>query len=348
MLVDAVAATIWVGVLAYAVFGGADFGSGFWDLTAGGARRGAAMRAQIDHSIGPVWEANHVWLIFVVVYLWTAFPSGFAALATELYLPLALAAVGIVFRGGAFVFRKSAATVAQARFFGVLFASSSVVTPFFLGAATGAVASGRTSAAGDSDILTVWLGPTSWLGGVLAVGTCAWLAAVFLAADAHRNGDDALAERFRRRALGTGAVIGAISLAGVFVLRADAETLADHLQGEGASFVVASAAGGATAMLLVARQRFVTARVPAVIAVVAIVTGWGVGQYPWFLVDELRLDDAAAPDATLVALLVAFALAIVLVVPALAWLLHLSDRGSLGSGPAVGSSSEARLQELNR
>jgi cytochrome bd ubiquinol oxidase subunit II len=345
-MVEVVAAVIWVGVLAYAIFGGADFGSGFWDLTAGGAAKGAPMRAQIDRSIGPVWEANHVWLIFVIVYLWTGFPVGFAALATELYLPLALASAGIVFRGGAFMFRKSSATVAQARFFGVLFASSSVVTPFFLGAAVGAVASGRASAKGDSNIWTVWLGPTSVLGGLLAVGTCAWLAAVFLAADAHRTGDQQLAARFRRRALGTGIVIGAMSLAGVFVLRADAETLADHLQGVGAVFVVLSALGGLAAMALVARGAFVAARIPAVIAVAAIVMGWGVGQYPWFLVDELRLDDAAAGTSTLVALLVAFVAAVVLVLPPLAWLLHLSDRGSLGSGPALADSSESRLRQL--
>ena len=145
-LSDLVAVLLFAGVIAYALFGGADFGCGFWDLTAGDADRGADLRHQIDRSIGPVWEANHVWLVFVLVYLWTAFPEAFAAVATALFAPLVGAAAGIVFRGGAFVFRKSASTLGQARFFGVLFASSSVLTPFFLGAAVGAVASGRVPA----------------------------------------------------------------------------------------------------------------------------------------------------------------------------------------------------------
>ena len=130
-----VAAALFVGVLAYAVLGGADFGSGFYDLTAGGPKRGAELRTLVDHSIGPVWEANHVWLIYVLVIWWTGFPSSFAAAMTTLIIPLLLALLGIVLRGASFAFRKYSETVAEARLFGVIFATSSIITPFFLGTA---------------------------------------------------------------------------------------------------------------------------------------------------------------------------------------------------------------------
>ena len=187
-LVDVVAAIMFAGVIAYAVFAGADFGSGVWDLTAGDATRGGPMRTLIDHSIGPVWEANHVWLVFVLVYLWTGFPEAFAAICETLFAPLIFAGFGIVLRGSAFAFRKFAPTVAQARVFGAAFAASSVVTPFFFGTIAGAVASGRVPLDGTGDRWTSWTGPVSIIGGVLAVATCAFLAAVFLCAEAARAG----------------------------------------------------------------------------------------------------------------------------------------------------------------
>lgn len=346
MLANVIVAIVWVGVLAYAVFGGADFGSGVWDLLAGDAERGAATRKQIDRSIGPVWEANHVWLIFVLVYLWTAFPEGFAAIMTALFVPFVLAGVGIIFRGGAFVFRKSSSTIAQARFFGILFASSSVITPFFFGAAAGSLASGRVPLDGDVDPWTVWINPTSLLGGVLAVGTCAWLAAVFLAADAARDTDRQLAEHFSRRGVITGVVLGAVALIGVVVLETDAVTLADRLERWGAPLVVASAACGLAAMWLLRQGRPEAARLPAIGAVVAIVLGWGVGQYPWLLVDELEIADAAGADATLWALIVAFVIAGVTAVPALAWMLKLTHQGDLSTAEIHPESSLARLHDL--
>ena len=137
------AVILWFGVTCYAVFGGADYGAGFWDLTAGGAKRGARPRALIDQSMSPVWEANNVWLIFALVVLWTAFPRGYAAVMSALFVPLSLAAAGIVLRGAAFVFRKTVQELAGRRLLGATFALSSVVTPFFLGTALGAVVSGR-------------------------------------------------------------------------------------------------------------------------------------------------------------------------------------------------------------
>jgi cytochrome bd ubiquinol oxidase subunit II len=211
-LETAVAVAMFAGVVVYTIFGGADFGSGFFDLTAGGARRGAEVRTLIDHSIGPVWEANHVWLIYVLVMWWTGFPATFAATMNTLFVPMLLALAGIVLRGASFAFRKYSATLGQARLFGIVFAGSSLITPFFLGCIAGAIASGRVPADGRGDLLTSWLNLTSVFGGLIAVSTCAFLAGTFLVADARRAGRPELAETLRTRTLLVGCVAGAVVL----------------------------------------------------------------------------------------------------------------------------------------
>src|SRR5436189_5535286 len=130
---DLVAVILFFGVTTYALFGGADFGAGFWDLVAGGAERGARPRALIQHSIGPVWEANHVWLIFCLVVLWTAFPEAFASITLTLFVPLTLAALGIVLRGSSFAFRKAVLRTRDQRNFGAAFALASVIVPYCMG-----------------------------------------------------------------------------------------------------------------------------------------------------------------------------------------------------------------------
>jgi cytochrome d ubiquinol oxidase subunit II len=171
------AIVLFVGILGYCVFGGADFGAGFWDLTAGGTRRGARPREVIDHSIGPVWEANHVWLIFTFVVLWTSFPEAYEAIWVTLLLPLALAALGILLRGSSFAFRHALLTTRDRRAAGGVFATSSVLVPFCLGAVAGAIASGRVPPDGQTGDIDAWLNPTSILGGILAVCATAFLAA---------------------------------------------------------------------------------------------------------------------------------------------------------------------------
>src|ERR671927_356498 len=183
------AAVLFVGVVAYAVLGGADYGAGFWDLTAVGAQRGRRPRHLVDESLAPVWEANHVWLIFCLVMLWTGFPAAFAAIMTTLYIPLGLAALGIVVRGSGFAFRKVFVRTEQQRVVGAAFAASSVLSPFFLGTVAGGIASGRVPVTGHGDPIGSWLNPTSLLGGVLAVLACAFTAAVFLAAEARLRED---------------------------------------------------------------------------------------------------------------------------------------------------------------
>lgn len=320
-----VAVAMFLGVVVYALFAGADFGSGFYDLTAGDARSGAKVRTLVDHSIGPVWEANHVWLIYVLVMWWTGFPATFAAATTTLFIPLALALAGIVLRGASFVFRKYSATMSQARLFGAVFAGSSLISPFFLGTVAGAIASGRVPAEGYGDRVGSWLNPTSLVGGCLAVATCVFLAGVFLTADAQRAGDNELAEGLRRRTLAVGVVTGLVVFAGLYPVAHDAPTLAEGLRTHGAPLLVVALVAGLAAVWLVLRRRYAIARVPTAVAVAAVVTGWGVGQYPWLLVDEVTINDAAGADATLVGLLVVVVLAGVIVLPALAYLLRLTQ-----------------------
>jgi cytochrome bd ubiquinol oxidase subunit II len=322
----AVAAAMFAGVLVYAVLGGADFGSGFWDLTAGDARRGGEVRALVDHSIGPVWEANHVWLIYVLVFWWTAFPRAFAAVTTTLYVPLSLALLGIVLRGAGFAFRKYAASLRLARVFGAVFATSSLLAPFFLGVVAGSVAAGHVPAQGRGDPIGSWMHPTALTGGVLAVGTCSFLAGVFLTADAAREGHGALADRLRRGSLLVAAVTGAVVLAALVPVRQDAETLSEELLGRAAPLVLASVAGGVLTLWALIRRRYLLARFAAVGAVVGVVLGWGVAQYPWLLVDQLTITDAAGARSTLASLLVVAGLAGVVVLPPLIYLLWLTQQ----------------------
>jgi cytochrome d ubiquinol oxidase subunit II len=326
-LAEAVLGVMFVGLVAYGLFGGADFGAGTWDLLAGGTRGGRRQRELIEHSIGPVWEANHVWLIFVLVVLWTAFSGAFVAVATTLYVPLTLAAFGMIARGAAFAFRKSATTPGMRRFLGAAFALSSLVTPYFLGSVVGAVASGRVPqgiAAGD--VVTSWVNPTAALGGVLAVLVCAYLAAVFLCADARRADAAGLAEQFRLRALITAGITGALGLAGFFVLRADAPLLFDGLLGRGLPVIAASGLAGLAAIGLLATRRYGWARIASAVAVATVLVGWAVAQYPYVLPPALTIEAAARGRPTLVAMLVALIAGALVLVPALIYLYTLFQR----------------------
>ncbi|MGV9250429.1 cytochrome d ubiquinol oxidase subunit II [Streptomyces sp. NPDC003697] len=333
MLADTVLAVMWVGLTCYALLAGADFGAGVWDLLAGGARRGRDQRQLIEHSIGPIWEANHVWLIFVVVLLWTGFSPVFAAVMSTLYLPLTLAALGIIARGAAFAFRKASTELWQQRLFGGCFAISSLVTPFFLGAVAGGVASGRVPPGlAQGDVITSWLNPTSVLGGVLAVLTCAHLAAVYLCADAAREGDPALAHTFARRALFSGLATGVVALAGIAVLRADAPALFHGLTHRALPLVLLSAAGGIAGLVLLVLRRYAAARAAAALAVAAVLWAWGVAQYPAMLVGSLTVQQAAARPAVLWACLISLAVGAVLLVPSL-WLLYGFQRSAVTDSP---------------
>ncbi|MEV5753835.1 cytochrome d ubiquinol oxidase subunit II [Actinoallomurus sp. NPDC052308] len=325
---QALLALAWAGVTMYALLGGADFGGGFWDALAGGPRRGYAQRRLIEHAIGPVWEANHVWLIFVLVLFWTCFPIVFASVASTMYIPLTLVAFGIIARGAAFAFRKASTELWQLRLFGGAFALSSVVTPFFLGTVAGGVASGRVPAGlAKGEIVGSWLNPTSFLGGVLAIATTAYLAAVYLTADARREGEHGLADAFRRRGIVTAVVTGVIVIGGIFVIRRDAPRLYAGLTGQAFPVVILSAVAGIVSLALLAVRRYALARVTAATAVAAVIWGWPVAQYPLLLPPHVTVANAAAQPTVLHATLASVIIGLVLLVPSLVWLFALFQRG---------------------
>jgi cytochrome bd ubiquinol oxidase subunit II len=326
---DVAAAILWVGVTFYALFGGADFGGGFWDLIAGDAEKGERPRALIQRSLTPVWEANHVWLIFVLVVLWTAFSSAFSAIFTTLYVPIALAAVGIVLRGAGFAFRKSIEGLSARRAAGATFALSSVLTPFTMGAVVGAIASGNVPAAGNGDAFSSWLEPLPLLTGAMFVATGAYLSAVFLVGDARRAGEDDLERYFVRRALAAAAVAGLAAAAGLVELHAEARYIFDRLVDQGLPLVIISALCGIGLLAMLLRGGRKPLRPLAAGAVVAVIWGWGVAQFPYLLPTSLRIDQAAAPDPTLTIVFIVFAAAAVLVLPSLGLLYTLSQRDLL-------------------
>jgi cytochrome bd ubiquinol oxidase subunit II len=326
----AVAFVLLLGVVAYAVFGGADFGAGFWDLTAGGPQKGEHPRRVIEHSIGPVWEANHVWLIFIFVILWTSFSEAYASITLTLFVPLTIAALGIVLRGASFAFRKAVVTTRTRRVFGGAFAISSVLVPYCMGAIAGGIASGRVPAGGRAgDPVDSWVNPTSILCGVLAVAAVSYLSAVYLVWDARRLADTEMVDYFRRRAVLAAVVVAVIVAVGVLVLRADAGYLFDGLTSRALSLVILSAICGIAALVLLVRGAARGARLLAFVAVASVVFGWGVAQWPYLLPESLTVSAAASPSGTLVAVLAAVVLAAVIVLPGFALLYVLDQKGLL-------------------
>jgi cytochrome bd ubiquinol oxidase subunit II len=319
---------ILVGLAAYAVLGGADFGAGFWQLWGGRSEHDREIREHAHHAMGPVWETNHVWLIFVLVVCWTAYPTAFASIASTLSAPLFIAGVGIIMRGTTYALRSGTATPREQRAIEVTFGVSSILTPFALGTVIGGIASGRVPVGNaEGDLVSSWLNPTSIFVGVLAVGTAAYLAAVYLAADGVRIGRPDLARAFRARALGAGAVTGALAAAGLAVVHDDARSIWEGLtSGAGLGAVLVSGVGGLATLLLVWRSRFEPARVTAGLAVAAIIAGWALAQRPRFL-PGLTVEEAAANRSVLIAVLVGVAIGAVVLVPSLALLFGLFLRG---------------------
>jgi cytochrome d ubiquinol oxidase subunit II len=317
---------------AYVLTGGADFGGGVWDLLARGPRR-AAQRELIAAQIGPIWEANHVWLILVVVLLFTAFPAAFAALGIVLHIPLSLMLVGIVLRGSSFVFRSYGAhdDATQQRW-GRVFAMASVITPILLGVVVGAIASGAAGAAADqlaaghgtsftSTYLTPWLSPFALAMGALALAMFAFLAAVYLAL---ATDDAALREDFRRRALGAAAAMFVAAFGGLAVAHVMAPHVSGALIGNRAiAFQVATALAAIAALWAVWTRRWRTARIAAALQVSLILWGWVLVQYPFVVPPTLTIGSAAAPRATLELLLGALMGGALILFPALGYLFRI-------------------------
>ncbi len=326
---DVCAVILWIGVTLYAIFGGADFGAGMLDLLSGSGERADRVRQQIDRSIGPVWEANHVWLIFVLVVTWTAFPTLFSAVMTTLYIPLALAALGIVLRGSSFAFRHALPGPIQGpatKVFGV----ASVLTPFFMGTVVGAIASGEVPAVGDGDPTGSWTGFLPLVTGALFVAVAAYTAAVFLVRDSGAAGDDDLRDYFARRALAIAVVAGIGAVVGVIALHQDARYIYDGLTSwPGIALVVLSGVCGLVALGLLVTGRSEGLRVAAVGAGTALIWGYFAAAFPYMLPTSLKISDAAGVSATLTEVIVVFGVAAVTVVPSLILLYALSQRSAL-------------------
>jgi cytochrome bd ubiquinol oxidase subunit II len=328
---DIAVAILWVGATFYALFGGADFGGGLWDLLAGwDDETGAKPRAVIRRSLTPVWEANHVWLIFVLVVLWTAFGGAFSAIFTTLYVPLALAALGIVLRGAGFAFGKSIEGLRERRLAGATFALSSVITPFFMGTVVGAIAAGNVPAAGNGPAFSSWIQPLPLLIGAMFIASGGYLSAVFLVGDARRAGEADMERYFRLRALAAAIVAGVFAAVGLIALHSEAHYVYDRLLHQGLPLVIFSALCGLGVLVAVRRHApSWLVRPLAAGAVVGVVWGWGVAQFPYLLPTSLRIDQGAAPNATLDAVLVVFVVAVIVVLPSLALLYTLSQREML-------------------
>jgi cytochrome d ubiquinol oxidase subunit II len=324
---NAVAVVLLVDATMYAVFGGADFGAGVWSLLAGRGDRGQRSRALIDWAIGPVWEANHVWLIFMLVVLWTGFPAAFEAIFSTLFIPLSLAALGIVLRGSGFAFQHTARR-ARGRALAVwFFGLASLLTPFFMGTVVGAIAGERVPVGNETgDLVTSWVNPLSLVLGALFVATGAYLSAVFLVSEARRAAAPDLERYFVNRALAAALAAGALAVAGLIVLHRDARFVFDGLKGDALPLVIASFACGIAVLVLLRRGAPRGARPLAMGAVVAVIWAWGVAQHPYLLPQVLTIGTAAAPSATLTTVLIVFGVAVVVVLPSLGLLFTLVQR----------------------
>lgn len=339
----AIGAVLLAGVTIYAVTGGADFGGGIWDLLASG-KRAKEQQLEIARAIGPIWEANHVWLIFVIVLTFSCFPPVFAALSTALYVPLSLILVGIALRGGAFIFRAYAHDVMIAqRNWGVVFAVTSALTPMLFGMCAGAVASGNIRIVDGrvtSSYWTTWLGPFPIAIGLLAITSCAYLAAVYLCVET--EGD--LQEDFRKRALGAAvafAVLGTIALP---IARRDAPQIWDGIWSRETWVLIPSAvAVGLVTIVAVWMRRFRLARITAILGIAILLGGWALAQYPYLVVPDLTFENSAASNAMLRLNLIVYGFGAVILIPALVLLFAMFK----GKNPAMTGEYGASTGELD-
>jgi cytochrome bd ubiquinol oxidase subunit II len=323
-LPEVIAAVMGVALNAYVLTGGADFGGGVWDLLASGPRRDR-QRALVADSIAPIWEANHVWLIVVVVVLFTAFPPAFAMLGTVLHIPLTVMLAGIVLRGSAFVFR-SYGTRARSRW-GTTFAVASIVTPLQLGVVVGAIATGAVADAaariGSGSFAEIFVAP--WAAafpvstGLFALALFAFLAATYLTVDAE---DDALRDDFRARALAAAATVFVCAAAALMCARSAAPRLAIGVAGA-LVIQVATGIAAVTAIASLWRRRFRAARVAAAAQVSLILWGWLLAQYPYVVPTALSIRDAAAPAVTLRLLAFGLAAGGAVLLPSLRYMLRI-------------------------
>jgi cytochrome d ubiquinol oxidase subunit II len=330
---DAAVVLLWLSLTAYAVLAGADFGGGVWDIFATGPRK-RAQRQAVARAMGPVWEANHVWLIFMITGLFTAFPIAFGSLGLALYIPVTIALLGIVLRGAAFVFRAHGrAAVGELSPWGLVFGGSSIITPFFLGTAAAAVASGSIRISGGrllSGFGAGWSTPFAVVVGLLSVALCAYLAAAYLMVET--EDDPALQSDFRRRALVASAVSGALALLGLWVAYAEAPRVWTDLTGNGLVLMLLALINGPIALWGVWRWRPRITRVAVAAQVALVLWAWALGQWPYLVPPDVTIAAAAAPAATLQAWLVVVTIGMAMVIPSLVLLFRVFKARNPASG----------------
>jgi len=330
-LADVLAFVMLAALVLYVLLGGADFGGGIWDLLATGPRAKEQRRA-IEAAIAPVWEANHVWLIVVIVLLFTCFPLGFSVASIALHIPLTLMLFGIVLRGSAFVFRQYGGKEHDRRW-GTVFATASLITPFFLGLSLGAITAGKIRVENEtviSNLYEPWLGAFPVAVGVFTLVLCAYLAAVYLTAE---NADDEdLARDFRFRA-----IVTSVAVALLAVLVASVSNEAPHFRAAllgswwSVPLQVATALAAAAALLALWTRRFELARVFAIVQVALIVFGWGLAQRPYLIAPDVEIHEAAAPPSTLRLVAGALALGSLVLFPSLAGMFRVFKLPGKGS-----------------
>jgi cytochrome d ubiquinol oxidase subunit II len=336
-----------IGLVLYMVLAGADFGAGMWQALAGGGEDGDRRREIAHDAMAPVWEANHVWLIFVLTVMWTAYPVALGSIASTLAAALLVAGVGIIVRGAAYALRSATSTGSEQRRIDRAFGSACVLAPFALGAAIGGIASGRVPVGNaGGDLISSWLNPTSILTGALAVVFSAYLGAVYLSADTVRRYGSEHTEWFRARALAAGVVAGALGIAGLIVLHADGHRIYHGLvAGAGLPAVIVSVLAGGATLALVATRRYEPARYSAALAVAAVVAGWALAQKPDIL-PGLTISQAAASHDTLVAVVIAVVAGAVILFPSLALLFRLTLAGRLGGHGDGPSEQQATTRDV--
>ncbi|MCZ6688796.1 MAG: cytochrome d ubiquinol oxidase subunit II [Planctomycetota bacterium] len=317
---------ILLAVTLYVLLGGADFGAGVWEfnLALSVPRK---ERELLHRAIGPVWEANHVWLIFALVLLFQAFPTAYAAISRALWVPLFLALIGIVFRGAAFAYRSYSSRAAEQRLWQAVFAVASTSTPFFLGAAAGAIASGSlevTATGGfDGNYLTGWVHPLSIFTAFFGVGLCAYLASIYLTREAAMQDDPDLVNVWRRRALATGAWMGILAMAGLPIMATTATALWEGFLDRALSIVALSLASGLFSLGALWLRRFTAAALSAGVAAATIIVGWGLAQYPALVPPSITIASAKSPDSVIIASLWVIGGGAILVLPSLGFLIYL-------------------------
>ncbi|QDG53252.1 cytochrome d ubiquinol oxidase subunit II [Persicimonas caeni] len=319
-----IAGVIVVAMVVYLLSGGADFGGGIWDMLAFGPRKKAQRRALSD-AIAPIWEANHVWLIVVVVLLFVCFPRAFSTMMIALHIPLTLMLIGIVLRGSAFAFQSySAGATRLQRRSGVVFAAASFFTPFMLGISAGAIAAGEIHWLGpgrvETDYISEWLAPFPFVIGAFTLAICAFISAVYMTVEV----DDAdLKDDFRIRALWTAVAVGACAFAAIVLARDDAPLIWDQLVTStwAIPFQAATGIAAVTAIWALFKRRYRLARLAAMAQVGLIVVGWGFGQFPYLVYPDITIANSAAPEEVLLPVTVALGIGMVILIPSF-WYLY--------------------------